>query len=146
MITVLIALFAGAALYETTTMVDADSYMFPRMVTITLIVLACMQIVTEVRSRNDTAPTRVAPTHRSSFRRVGFVMALLTTVALIPVFGFLIASLLAYITIMMLTRHTAQAHEPTRMHYMIIGLVIVVALYWLFASAFQVPFPRGQLF
>ena len=61
MITVLIALFAGAALYETTTMVDADSYMFPRMVTITLIVLACMQIVTEVRSRNDTAPTRVAP-------------------------------------------------------------------------------------
>ena len=146
MITVLIALFAGAALYETTTMVDADSYMFPRMVTITLIVLACMQIVTEVRSRNDTAPTRVAPTHRSSFRRVGFVMALLTTVALIPVFGFLIASLLAYITIMMLTRHTAQAHEPTRMYYVIIGLVIVVALYWLFASAFQVPFPRGQLF
>ena len=91
MITVLIALFAGAALYETTTMVDADSYVFPRMVTITLIVLACIQIVTEARSRKDTAPTRVAPNHSSSFRRVGFVMALLTTVALIPVFGFLIA-------------------------------------------------------
>ena len=146
MITVLIALFAGAALYETTTMVDADSYVFPRMVTITLIVLAGIQIVTEARSRKDTAPTRVAPNHSSSFRRVGFVMALLTTVVLIPVFGFLIASLLAYITIMMLTRHTAQAHEPTRMYYVIIGLVIVVALYWLFAFAFQVPFPRGQLF
>ena len=145
MITVLIALFAGTALYETTTMVDADSYIFPRMVTITLIVLACIQIVTEVMSRKDTTPTRVT-NHSSSLRRVGFVMTLLTTVALIPVLGFLVASLLAYITIMMLTKHNPQEHEPTRIHYVIIGSTIVVALYWLFASAFQVPFPRGQLF
>ena len=145
MITVLIALFAGTALYETTTMVDADSYIFPRMVTITLIVLACIQIVTEVMSRKDTTPTRVT-NHSSSLRRVGFVMTLLTTVALIPVLGFLVASLLAYITIMMLTQHNPQEHEPTRIHYMIIGCTIVAALYWLFASAFQVPFPRGQLF
>ncbi len=138
----ILILVAAAALYDTTGMVDPDSYIFPRMVAIALIVLAGVQIAATLIG--DTTSPRV-PIRGSSPRRIGFVVAMLAAVALIPILGFLVAALLAYGATMAIAMHESWSGRA-RIVYPITGLTVVLVLYWVFRLVLQVPLPRGQVF
>ncbi len=135
-------LLAAAAMWDTTTMVDADSYVFPRAVLIAMIVFCGLLIV---RNLVRPGPSGANASAGSSARRVLLVTAMLGSTALMPVVGFFIAGLGAFLAIMMVAMYDPWT-PYRRIVYPLACAAIVVVFYILFTRVLLVPLPSGLLF
>jgi len=136
-------LVAAVALWDTTTMTDSDSYVFPRAVAIAMIVFCGALIVRNlVRPGLDRAD---APSDSSTPRRVLLVAAMLGSTALMPFVGFFLAGLGAFAAIMVIAMYDPWT-PFRRVVYPLACAAIVVGFYVLFTRVLLVPLPTGVLF
>jgi len=135
-------LAAAAALYDTTTMVDADSIVFPRTVAIAMIVFSVALISWNLMR---PAAAEELPQPGSTPRRVALVAAMLACAGLMPVIGFAPAGLGTVVAIMLIAMY-----DPwTRFRLIVYPLVcvaLVAGFYALFSEVLLVPLPTGMLF
>jgi len=137
-------LIAVIALWDTTTMVDSDSFVFPRAVAIAMIVFCLLLIAwalihPESGNGEDSAPGA------STVRRVSLVLAMLVSTALMPWLGFLISGFAAFVSIMLIAMY--DRWTPFRkLVYPLVCAAFVVGFYFLFAELLLVPLPVGSLF
>lgn len=143
MVTAAFFILLGAVLYyDTTTMLDRDSYVFPRAVIAAMVGLSLAVIIMNlVRPEAETE----GPERGSGMRRAGLVAAMAAATALMPVLGFVVSGLIAFMIIMVLAMY-----DPwTRFRlivYPVVGLAIVIGFYVLFKEVLYVPLPTGILF
>ena len=139
---VLFIILGVVVINDTTTYVDADSYVFPRTIAIMLIALSLVLVILNVVRPGAAAET---PEPGSTPRRIGLVMAMLAASGLMPYLGFFVSGLAAFIAIM-----TLAMYDPwTRRRIVVFGLTcvgIVAGFYGLFAGLLQVPLPVGSVF
>ena len=137
-------LLAVIALWDTTTMVDADSYVFPRAVAIAMIVF-CLLLIGWGLVQPTSGNGETSPPGASTSRRVALVVAMLVSTALMPWLGFLISGFAAFVSIMFIAMY-----DPwTRFRMLVYPFVcaaFVVGFYFLFARLLLVPLPVGTLF
>jgi hypothetical protein len=131
------------AIWDTTSMVDTDSYVYPRAVSIIMIALALFFIVWNLM--RPPAGEKEAPQPGSTVRRIALVLAMLGFAALMPYTGFFIAGLGAFAVIMLIAMY-----DPwTRFHLIVYPLVcvaVVTGFFVLFKKALLVPLPEVPFF
>ena len=137
-------LIAVIALWDTTTMVDADSYVFPRAVAIAMIMF-CMLLIAFGLIRPESGNGEASDPGASTVRRLSLVAAMLVSTALMPWLGFLVSGFAAFLSIMLIAMY-----DPwTRFRILVYPLVcaaLVAGFYFLFAKLLLVPLPVGSLF
>lgn len=142
---VMACLFIFAAvvfLWDTTNMLDSDSYVFPRAVAITMIVLSLALIVWHmVKPRRRVGESITA----STTRRVALIAAMLAGCLAMPWLGFLIPGMLTFLSLMGIAMYDRWTTKRMIL-YPIIAVAIVVGFYTLFGNLLQVPLPIGSLF
>ncbi len=140
----LFILLAVVALWDTTTMADADSYVFPRTVAIAMIVFSLMLIAWNlVRPASGSGEPGLPGA--STPRRVGLVAAMLVSTALMPWVGFLVSAFVAFVSIMLIAMY--DPWTPYRkLVYPLVCVAFVVGFYFLFAKLLLVPLPVGTVF
>lgn len=137
-------LIAVVALWDTTTMVDADSFVFPRAVAIAMIIF-CMLLIAWDLIRPDSGNGETSVPGASTVRRVSLVMAMLVSTALMPWLGFLISGFAAFVSIMLIAMYD-QWTPFRRLVYPLVCAAFVIGFYFLFAELLLVPLPVGSLF
>jgi hypothetical protein len=136
-------LLAVVALWDTTSMTDSDSYVFPRTVALAMIVFSLAYVGWQLLWPRS-AETGMA-TAGSTPRRVGLVLAMLGSAALMPWLGFVICGVVAFGSIMVLAMY--DTWTPRRLLvYPLVGVAVVVGFYFLFAELLLVPLPLGTVF
>jgi hypothetical protein len=136
-------LLAVLALWDTTTMTDADSYVFPRAIAIAMIAFSIALIVWNLLrpSPGNSTPDEGASTPR----RVGLVAAMLIGTALMPYVGFVLSGVVVFAAIMLFAMY--DRWTPLRLLvYPLVGIGIVLGFYTIFAKVLLVPLPAGLLF
>ena len=129
-----------AAIWDTTRMVDADSYVFPRTVAVFMIGFCIFYICWNFLKAPAGEGARPQP--GSTPRRVGLVAAMFGGTFIMPYTGFVIAGLLVFLAIMV----TAMYERWTRARlvvYPVICVIVVGGFYLLFAKALLVPLPEA---
>ncbi len=130
-------------LWDTTHMLDSDSYVFPRAVAIAMIILSLTLIVWNlVKPRLDKDESGAAA---STIRRVALVVAMLLGCLAMPWLGFLIPGILTFFLLMFIAMYD-QWTMKRKLLYPVIAVAIVVGFYALFGNLLQVPLPVGTLF
>lgn len=137
-------LIAVIALWDTTTMVDADSYVFPRAVAIAMIVF-CLLLIAWDLMRPTSGNGDVSAPGASTVRRVSLVVTMLVSTALMPVLGFLVSGFAAFVSIMLIAMYDPWTRFRTLV-YPLVCAAFVVGFYFLFAELLLVPLPIGSLF
>ncbi|MBT8052001.1 MAG: tripartite tricarboxylate transporter TctB family protein [Gammaproteobacteria bacterium] len=137
-------LIAVIALWDTTNMVDADSYVFPRAVAIAMIIF-CMMLIAWGLIRPLPGNGEASDPGASTVRRVSLVLAMLVSTALMPWLGFLISGFAAFISIMVIAMYD-QWTPFRKLVYPLVCAAFVVGFYFLFAELLLVPLPVGSLF
>ncbi len=139
----LFILVGAVAIWDTTSMVDADSFVFPRAVATIMMALALFFIVWNLMRPAAGEATGANP--GSTPRRVGLVAVMLASAAAMPYTGFFIAGMGAFFAIMAIAMY-----DPwTRFRlivYPIIGAAVVTGFYVLFKKALLVPLPEVPFF
>jgi putative tricarboxylic transport membrane protein len=140
---VVFILLAVVALWDTTNMADADSYVFPRAIAIAMIVfsvaLIVWNLVRPVPGNGETAPGASTP------RRVGLVAAMLIGAALMPYAGFVLSGLAVFTAIMLFAMYDPWTRFRIIL-YPLVAVAVVVGFYTVFAEVLLVPLPAGLLF
>ena len=94
----LFIIVAGISLWDTTHMLDADSYVFPRAIAIAMIIFSLMLIVWHlVQPRMER---KEETTEASTLRRVSLVVVMLGACFLMPWLGFLIPGIATFVLLM----------------------------------------------
>lgn len=135
-------LAAAAALYDTTTMVDADSIVFPRTVAIAMIVFCVALICWNLVRPGAEAE---APGSASTPRRVALVAVMLVCAGLMPVIGFIAAGLGTVIAITLIAMYDPWTRFRVIV-YPLVCIALVAGFYALFSEALLVPLPTGMFF
>ncbi len=141
---VVFILLACLALWDTTTMTDSDSYVFPRAIAAAMIVFCILLIAfnlvkgTEVRASGEG-------TAASTPRRVGLVAAMLGASLVMPWSGFLLSGIVAFGAIMLFAMYDPWTGRR-RIVFPLAGLAVVFGFYTLFSKALLVPLPVGFWF
>ena len=137
-------LMAVVALWDTTTMTDADSYVFPRTVAIAMIVFCTLLIAWQLvvpGAGKGQGPVADA----STSRRVGLVAAMLVSTILMPWLGFVISGFFAFVALTFCAMYDPWT-PYRRIVYPLVCVAIVLGFYALFAKLLLVPLPLGSLF
>lgn len=136
--------FVGAVFYwDTTNMLDRDSYVFPRAVTIAMVAFSLMLIVyTLVRPVEVKAK---AATNASTIRRIALVCSMLAGCFAMPWLGFLIPGVVTFILLMLIAMYDEWS-TGKKLLYPCVALAVVLGFYLLFGNLLQVPLPVGSLF
>ena len=139
----LFILVAVVFLWDTTHMLDSDSYVFPRAVAIAMIILSLTLIVWNlVKPRLAKGESLV---EASTARRVALVAAMLVGCLAMPWLGFLIPGILTFFLLMFIAMYD-QWTKKRKLLYPVIAGAIVLGFYTLFGNILQVPLPVGTLF
>ena len=139
----LFILLSVVFLWDTTRMLDADSYVFPRAVAIAMIILSLMLIFWHlVKPRLEAGKPTV---QASTTRRVALVAAMLLGCLAMPWLGFLIPGILTFFLLMFIAMYDEWSMKR-KILYPLIAVAIVVGFYTLFGNLLQVPLPVGTLF
>ena len=126
------------ALWDTTQMVDADSYVFPRAVAIAMIVFSIAFIVWNF-VHPATEGLEAGP--GSTPRRIGLVLTMLGCAVIMPYTGFVIAGAAAFFILMVIAMYEKWTHGRLVV-YPLVCLAVVFGFYALFAKALLVPLPE----
>lgn len=139
----LFIIVAVISLWDTTHMLDSDSYVFPRAIAIAMIIFSVALIVWHlVKPRQKRSDTK---TEASTLRRVSLIVVMLGACLLMPWLGFLIPGITTFVLLMWI----AMYDEWTTLRliiYPLIAVAIVLGFYTLFGNILQVPLPVGTLF
>ncbi|MCP3868656.1 MAG: tripartite tricarboxylate transporter TctB family protein [Gammaproteobacteria bacterium] len=138
-------LLAVVAIWDTTEMTDADSFVFPRAIAVTMIGFSILFIVLQLIRPSTGTNDEAGIVGGSTLRRIGLVLAMVISSLLMPWLGFLVSGVLAFGSVMVL----AMYDEWTlfrRLFFPVIGIVIVFGFYFMFAELLLVPLPVGTLF
>ena len=139
----LFILLAAVSLWDTTHMLDSDSYVFPRAIAIAMIIFCLTLIVWHlVRPRLEKDESI---TEASTIRRVSLVVTMLGGCLLMPWIGFLIPGIFTFLTLMFIAMYDEWSMKR-KILYPLIAVAIVVSFYTLFGNLLQVPLPVGTLF
>ncbi len=139
----LFILVGAIALWDTTTMLDADSYVFPRAVAITMIIMSISLIIWHlVKPRRKLAEAVAAA---STIRRVALVAAMLAGCLAMPWLGFLIPGITTFFLLMFIAMYDEWSMKRLIL-YSLVAVAIVVGFYTLFGNLLQVPLPVGSFF
>ena len=134
---------AAVSLWDTTTMLDADSYVFPRAVAITMIIISITLIVWHlVKPRRKRTEAGAAA---STVRRVALVVSMLAGCLAMPWLGFLIPGIMTFFLLMFIAMYDEWSMKR-KILYPIVAVAIVVGFYTLFGNLLQVPLPVGSFF
>ena len=140
---VVFILVAAVALWDTTNMADADSYVFPSAVAIAMIVFSIALIVWNLvfpsGGNGETVPGASTP------RRVALVAAMLISTALMPYLGFLMSGVAAFAAIMLIAMYDPWTRYR-KIVYPLVCVGVVLGFYTIFAKVLLVPLPAGLLF
>lgn len=129
-------------LWDSTTMVDSDSFVFPVTVALVMMGLCLFFIVWNLMKAPGGGKAAGEVDEGSTPRRVGLVIAMLGSAFIMPYTGFVIAGLLAFAVIMVI----AMFEKWTRGNLIVYPLVcvaVVAGFYFLFAKALLVPLPEA---
>ncbi len=127
---------------------------FPLTISLAMIVLSAVlvawNVVRGLRPGPDGAPDAPAEEPASggggsNRRRAAFLVAMAAWVALVPVLGFLLASGLAYFSIMAIAVHERMSPRSAAL-LVAIGLAVLLGFTLLMASVLNIPLPGGLLF
>ena len=137
-------LVAVIALWDTTRMVDSDSFVFPRTVAIAMIAF-CVLLIAWNLIRPESGNGDVPAPGASTVRRVCLVAAMLVSTALMPWLGFVASGLMAFLSIMVIAMYDPWTRFR-KLVYPLVCTAFVVGFYFLFAELLLVPLPVGSLF
>ena len=138
----LFILLAVVFIWDTTAMLDSDSYVFPRAVAIAMIVFSLALIVWHlVKPRRGPGESTAASTPR----RVALVATMLAGCLAMPWLGFLIPGMLTFGLLMLIAMYDRWSVKAMIL-YPIVAIAIVVGFYTLFGNLLQVPLPVGTFF
>jgi hypothetical protein len=139
----LFIVLAAVSLWDTTHMLDSDSYVFPRAIAIALIVFCIMLIVWNLVRPSAAADQTIQK--GSTVRRTLLVAIMLVSCLVMPWLGFLISGIITFGLLMMVAMYD-QWTPQKRIIYPVIAVVIVLGFYTLFSKLLLVPLPMGILF
>ena len=131
------------ALWDTTNMMDSDSYVFPRAIAIAMILLSLALIVWKLAK--PAAKKDAEGIGASNFRRIALVGVMLLSCLLMPWLGFLISGFATFFLLMLVAMYDPWTRTKIII-YPLIAVVVVLGFYGLFAHLLQVPLPVGTLF
>jgi hypothetical protein len=140
--TVLLMLMAVLFYYDTTTMVDSDSYVFPRAVILILLLIGLVRLVQDVIAPMEIVKTVI---DKNYIRGLMFVIVMGISISMIPHLGFLTAMLLAFFVNMFASMYDEWTKKKVFL-YSIIALIVVTCLYLVFEKVFMVQFPESRLY
>ena len=140
---VVFILLACLALWDTTSMTDSDSYVFPRAIAAAMIVFCILLIAFNLTNRAATETEGGGGA--STPRRVGLVAAMLGASLAMPWTGFLLSGVFAFGAIMLFAMYDPWTGRR-RIVFPLAGLAIVLGFYTLFSKVLLVPLPVGFLF
>ena len=129
------------AIWDTTRMVDSDSYVFPRTVALFMMAFSGFYIIWNFVKPPGGSEKTSAPGPGSTVRRVGLVVAMLGCAFIMPYSGFFISGILVFAAIMMFAMYERWTRGRLIV-YPLICLVVVSGFYFLFAKALLVPLPE----
>jgi len=139
----LFILVSVIALWDTTHMLDSDSYVFPRAVALAMIVFSLTLIVWNlIKPRIEKKETI---TGASTVRRVSLVVVMLLSCLAMPWIGFLIPGIITFLLLMYIAMYDEWTLKK-KILYPLVAVAIVVGFYSLFGNLLQVPLPIGTLF
>lgn len=136
----LLIIIGIVVLWDTTNMVDSDSYVFPVTVALLMIGLCVYYICWSFLKTPAGEPKRSLP--GSIPRRIGLVAAMLGCAIIMPYTGFLIAGLLVFAAITVTAMYERWTSRRLII-YPIICIAVVCGFYLLFAKALMVPLPEA---
>ena len=145
---VVFILLASLALWDTTSMTDSDSYVFPRAIAAAMIVFCILLIgYNLLRGTADggDAGAAAAAGAVSTPRRVGLVAAMLLSSLVMPWTGFLLSGVLAFGAIMLFAMYDPWTPRR-RFVFPLAALAVVLGFYTLFSKVLLVPLPVGFWF
>jgi len=131
------------SLWDTTTMLDSDSYVFPRAIAIAMILLSLILIVWNLV--RPVAETKETVKDLSTIRRISLVTVMLFSSLLMPWLGFLISGFATF-SLLMLVSMFDEWSLKKKLIYPLIAATIVAGFYTLFSKLLFVPLPVGLLF
>lgn len=134
---------AALSLWDTTTMLDADSYVFPRAVAITMIIISLTLIIWHLIKPRRKRTEAAAPA--STIRRVALVASMLAGCLAMPWLGFLIPGITTFFLLMFIAMYDEWSMKR-KILYPLVAVAIVVGFYTLFGNLLQVPLPVGSFF
>ncbi len=139
----LFIVIALVALWDTTHMLDSDSYVFPRVIAIAMIILNIILIGRNLLHLTDENEEPKAGA--STFRRVALIVGMLVSCIMMPFLGFMVSGVLTFLFLMLVSMFD-QWTAKTRIIYPLVAIVLVIGFYMLFSKLLLVPLPVGSLF
>lgn len=132
------------ALWDTTTMLDPDSYIFPRAIAIAMIVLSLLLMGRQLLHLTDEKE-EVPKAGASTGRRVALIAGMLISCVMMPFLGFMISGVITF-TFLMLVSMYDEWSAKRKVIYPLVAISLVVGFYLLFSKLLLVPLPVGLLF
>lgn len=144
-VALMLIVVAIIALWDTTHMVDPDSFIFPRAVAVSLIGFSTLFILIQIIAPYTGTNDEEGLTGGSNLRRIGLVTMMVMSSALMPWLGFLISGVVAFIAIMLFAMYDEWTPR-LKLVFPLVGVAIVTGFYFLFAELLLVPLPVGAIF
>jgi putative tricarboxylic transport membrane protein len=139
---VIFSLLGLWVLWQTAGMSELGS-VFPRTVAIVMI-LCSLGLIARALLAGKTAAEAGRGQEESMARRAMLVVAMLAWILLLPVLGFVLASILGFLALTAVANYDPWTPRLAGI-YALSALIIVGAFYAVFALALNVPLPRGNL-
>ncbi len=144
-IAVTLICLGSAALWNTTSMLDSDSYIFPRVIVLVMIFLCTTFIVWQAtlsanKQKDDTSSNEVF-----SLRGLVLVLAMLIGALLMPFIGFIASSLIIFFVVVGCAMYNTWTRKR-QIVYPMVGTFIILVAYFVFVKLLLVPLPSGSLF
>lgn len=139
----LFIMMAVIALWDTTNMMDSDSFVFPRAIAIAIILFSLALIVWNLIKPVTEKKETVADA--STLRRTALVAVMLASCALMPWLGFLLSGFATFVLLMLVAMYDKWTSKKVII-YPLIAAAVVAGFYTLFSKLLLVPLPVGLLF
>lgn len=134
---------AFIALWDTTTMLDSDSYVFPRAIAFALILFSLILIVWNLL--RPVKGIKKVDGNASSGRRIALIAVMLISCMLMPWLGFLLSGIATFLLLMLIAMYDEWT-SARKFLYPLIAVSVVAGFYILFSKLLLVPLPVGILF
>jgi len=139
----LFILLAVVSLWDTTSMLDSDSYVFPRAIAIAMILFCLILIIWNLLK--SVAEKKEVITDASGIRRTLLVGVMLFSCVFMPWLGFLISGFTTFSLLMLVSMYEEWTLKR-KLIYPLVAVSVVTGFYTLFSKLLLVPLPIGLLF
>jgi hypothetical protein len=152
MIAAVVFILLGLWVLQQSRSMTAMGSVFPTAIAIAMIVFSIALLITNLRPRKSVRDGATVPeeairpgTAESTPRRLALVGILVAWALLLPVIGFLVTSLVAFLAILVTANYDSWTARRA-IGFIAGSVVVVAAFYLLLVEVLQVPMPAGLLF